>query len=360
MNALILVGGYGTRLRPLTLTKPKPLVEFANKPMVLHQIEALQKAGVKHVILAVSYLSDMLEKEMTIEAEKLNIKITISQELEPLGTAGPLALAKRYFEETDDPFFVLNSDVICDFPFEEMLKFHINHGCEGTIMVTKVEEPSKYGVVVYDHETGRIKRFVEKPKEFVSNKINAGLYIFQPKVLKRIELRNMSIEKEVFPYMSDDSQLYAMELKGFWMDVGQPKDYLTGMCLYLESLRNKKPEKLENDTSIVGNVLIDPSAKIGKDCRIGPNVVIGANVVIEDGVCLKRSTVLSDTHIHSHCWIQSSIIGWRCKIGKWVRMENVTVLGEDVVVKDELYINGGYILPHKSIGDSVPEPQIIM
>lgn len=124
-----------------------------------------------------------------------------------------MALAKRYFEETDDPFFVLNSDVICDFPFEEMLKFHINHGCEGTIMVkttkkltfnnmnekknhinsndikvTKVEEPSKYGVVVYDHDTGRIKRFVEKPKEFVSNKINAGLYIFQPKVLKRIEV----------------------------------------------------------------------------------------------------------------------------------------------------------------------------
>jgi mannose-1-phosphate guanylyltransferase len=104
----------------------------------------------------------------------------------------------------------------------------------------------------------------------------------------------------------------------------------------------------------------DPSAKIGKDCRIGPNVTIGANVVIEDGVCIKRSTILSDTHIQSHCWVQSSIVGWKCSIGKWVRMENVTVLGEDVVVKDEIYINGGYILPHKSIAESVPEPQIIM
>lgn len=125
---------------------------------------------------------------MSEEAKKLNIKITMSQEKEPLGTAGPLALAKKYFLESDDPFFVLNSDVICDFPFEEMLKFHKNHKCEGTILVTKVEEPSKYGVVVYDQENGRIKRFVEKPKEFVSNKINAGLYIFNPTILTRIEV----------------------------------------------------------------------------------------------------------------------------------------------------------------------------
>lgn len=138
--------------------------------------------------MAVSYLSDMLEKEMFEEAKRLNIKITMSQEKEPLGTAGPLALAINYLTETDEPFFVLNSDVICEFPFEEMVKFHKNHKCEGTIMVTKVEEPSKYGVVVYDQETGRIKRFVEKPKEFVSNKINAGLYIFNPDILKRIEV----------------------------------------------------------------------------------------------------------------------------------------------------------------------------
>jgi mannose-1-phosphate guanylyltransferase len=363
MKALILVGGYGTRLRPLTLTKPKPLVEFANKPMVLHQIEALKKAGVDQVILAVSYLSEMLEQEMTVEGNRLGVKITMSQETVPLGTAGPLALARQYFEESDEPFFVLNSDVICEFPFDQMLAFHKKHGHEGTIMVTKVEEPSKYGVVIYNKDDGQIEKFVEKPKEFVSNKINAGLYIFNPTILKRIENRPMSIEKEVFPFMSDDKELYAMELPGFWMDVGQPKDYLTGMCLYLESCRKRSPSMLapqSEDYSIVGNVLIHPTAKIGKECRIGPNVVIGPNCVIEDGSCIKRSTILSETAIQSHCWLQSSIVGWKCSIGKWVRMENVTVTGEDVVVKDELYINGGYILPHKSIAESVPEPKIIM
>jgi mannose-1-phosphate guanylyltransferase len=146
------------------------------------------KAGVDHVILAVSYLSEMLDKEMSVEAERLNMKITMSQEFEPLGTAGPLKLADKYFNETDESFFVLNSDVICDFPFEDMMAFHKNHDREGTILVTKVEEPSKYGVVVYDNDTGKIKKFVEKPKEFVSNKINAGIYLFNPAILKRIEV----------------------------------------------------------------------------------------------------------------------------------------------------------------------------
>ncbi|XP_070557694.1 mannose-1-phosphate guanyltransferase beta-A-like [Ptychodera flava] len=359
MKALILVGGYGTRLRPLTLSRPKPLVEFGNKPMILHQIEALVQAGVNHVILAVSYLSDMLEKELRVQEEKLNIKITMSHEEEPLGTAGPLALAKKLLADGNESFFVLNSDISCDFPFRDMINYHKKHGKEGTIVVTKVEEPSKYGVVVYN-ESGKIDRFVEKPQEFVSNKINAGLYIFNPAILDRIELRPTSIEKEIFPVMAKSNELYAFELKGFWMDVGQPKDFLTGMCLYLKHLRETAPDKLATGPGIVGNVLVDPSAKIGNNCRIGPNVTVGPDVVIEDGVCIKRTTVLRGTTCKSHAWIESAIIGWKCVIGQWVRMENVSVLGEDVIVKDELYVNGGRILPHKSIGDSVADPQIIM
>lgn len=360
MKALILVGGYGTRLRPLTLTKPKPLVEFCNKPMVLHQIEALVQVGVNHVILAVSYLSDMLQREMEVEAKRLNIKITLSQETEPLGTAGPLALARHYLQADDEPFFVLNSDVICEFPFEDMIKFHKDHQCEGTICVTKVEEPSKYGVVVYESDTGKIERFVEKPREYVSNKINAGLYIFNPTILDRIELRPTSIEKEIFPAMANDKQLYAFELKGFWMDVGQPKDYLTGLTLYLNYVRHKHPERLAKEHGIVGNVLLDPTAKIGERCRIGPNVVIGPRVIVQDGVCLKNCTILADSLVKSHSWIANSIIGWRCTVGKWVRLENTTVLGLDVSVQDELFINGGVILPHKSISESVPEPKILI
>ncbi|KAF8782568.1 mannose-1-phosphate guanyltransferase beta-A-like [Argiope bruennichi] len=358
MKALILVGGYGTRLRPLTLSRPKPLVEFCNKPMMLHQVEALVEAGVNHVILAVSYRAEMLEREIKQDEAKLGIKISISQEFEPLGTAGPLALARKELEG-DEPFFVLNSDIVCDFPFKDMITFHKHHGQEGTIVVTRVEEPSKYGVVVYD-EHGKVDRFVEKPQEFVSNRINAGLYILNPSVLNRIELKPTSIEKEIFPEMVECKQLYAYELQGFWMDVGQPKDFLTGMCYYLHHMKLKEPHKLHHAEYTLGNVLLDPSAKVGKNCRIGPNVVIGPDVVIEDGVCLRKCTLLKGCHIKSHSWIESCIIGWKSVVGQWVRMENTSVLGEDVIVKDEMYVNGGKVLPHKAISESVTEPQVIM
>lgn len=176
-RALILVGGYGTRLRPLTLSRPKPLVEFSNKPILMHQIEALVEAGVKQVILAVSYRAEQMENELKEEACKLGVELIFSHETEPLGTAGPLALARDLLTNSNDPFFVLNSDIICEFPFRDLLAFHRSHGQEGTIVVTKVEEPSKYGVVLYN-ESGCIKDFIEKPQEFISNKINAGLFIF--------------------------------------------------------------------------------------------------------------------------------------------------------------------------------------
>uniref|UniRef100_A0A8D2PXW5 mannose-1-phosphate guanylyltransferase n=1 Tax=Zosterops lateralis melanops TaxID=1220523 RepID=A0A8D2PXW5_ZOSLA len=263
-------------------------------------------------------------------------------------------------EGDGEPFFVLNSDVICEFPFAALARFHRQHGGEGSLVVTRVEEPAKYGVVVCEADTGRICRFVEKPRVFVSNKINAGLYIFSPGILQRIQLRPTSIEKEIFPAMAQDGQLYAMELQGFWMDIGQPKDFLTGMCMYLQALRAQHPEKLHSGPGVVGNVLVDPSAKIGANCVIGPNVTIGAGVVVEDGVRIKRCTVLEGARIRSHSWLESCIVGWSCSVGQWVRMENVTVLGEDVIVNDELYLNGANVLPHKSIAESVPEPRIIM
>lgn len=360
MKALILVGGYGTRLRPLTLTRPKPLVEFCNKPTLLHQVEALAEVGVDHVILAVSYLSEMLEVELRKEEEKLGIKISMSHEVEPLGTAGPLALARDWLTETNEPFFVLNSDITCEYPFKKMLEFHKSHGKEGTLVVTKVDEPSKYGVVVYDQSSGKIDKFVEKPTEFVSNKINAGMYIFSPSILSRIEPKPTSIEKEVFPYMANDGDLFALELDGYWMDIGQPKDFITGTCMHLNALKKKTPERLYTGPGHRGNVLVHPTAKIDPDVQIGPNVVVGPDAVIEKGTCLSRCIIMRGARVKPHSWVQNSIIGWRSTVGKWVRMEGVCVLGEDVHIKDEIYLNGAKVLPHKSLSASIPEPNIVM
>lgn len=296
--------------------------------------------------------------------EQYNVRITFSLEQEPLGTAGPLKLAEEILGKDDSPFFVLNSDVICEYPFAELAAFHKSHGQEGTIVVTKVEEPSKYGVVV--HKPGhasKIDRFVEKPVEFVGNRINAGLYILNPSVLRRIELRPTSIEQETFPAMVRDGELHSFDLQGFWMDVGQPKDFLTGTCLYLSSLAKKNPKLLTPASEPYvhgGNVLIDPSVKIGKNCRIGPNVTIGPNVVVGDGVRLQRCVILENSKIKDHAWIKSTIVGWNSTVGRWSRLENVTVLGDDVTVADEVYVNGGCVLPHKTIKANIDVPAIIM
>ncbi|KAL1915850.1 uncharacterized protein VTP21DRAFT_6238 [Calcarisporiella thermophila] len=363
MKALILVGGFGTRLRPLTLTYPKPLVEFCNKPMILHQIEGLVKAGVSDIVLAVNYRPEIMVSVLKKYEEKYNISITFSVETEPLGTAGPLALAREILGKDESPFFVLNSDIICDYPFEQLRDFHVSHGCEGTIVVTKVEEPSKYGVIVNKTDSTFIERFVEKPQEFISNKINAGIYIFNPAILDRIEVKPTSIEKEIFPRMATDGQLHTFDLEGFWMDVGQPKDFLTGTCLYLSHLSKRQPHLLAPASSGLaygGNVLVHPSAKIGKDCRIGPNVVIGPDVVVGDGVRLQRCVLMKGSIVKDYAWIKSSIVGWHSTVGRWARLEGVSVLGDDVTIQDEVYVNGGSILPHKSISSNITEPQIIM
>lgn len=390
---------------------PKPLVEFANKPMIEHQIEALAEAGVTDVVLAVNYRPEIMENALSEVSprqlshilpnpilprnltsrptslsaglrltdmpslwncsdrllsqysKRFGINITFSVETEPLGTAGPLKLAAETLLKDDSPFFVLNSDVTCEYPFKELIAFHKKHGNEGTICVTKVEEPSKYGVIV--HQPGhpsRIERFVEKPVEFVGNRINAGIYILNTSVLDRIDLRPTSIEQETFPAMVRDNELHSFDLEGFWMDVGQPKDFIAGTELYLRSLEKRKSKLLAPHTEpyVHGNVMIDPSAKIGNNCKIGPHVTIGPNVVIGDGVRLQQCVLLKGSKVKDHAWVKKTIVGWNSTVGKWARLENVTVLGDDVTVGDEIYVNGGSVLPHKSIKANVDVPAIIM
>lgn len=211
-----------------------------------------------------------------------------------------------------------------------------------------------------EEETGKVERFVEKPKMFVGNKINAGIYLINPSVLDRIELKPTSIEKEIFPKIATDQKLFAMVLPGFWMDIGQPRDYITGLTLYLDSLRKNSPSKLSKGVNIVGNVLVHESAVIGEGCLIGPDVAVGPGCVVEPGVRLARCTVMRGARIKKHACITSSIIGWHSTVGQWARIENMTILGEDVHVGDEVYSNGGVVLPHKEIKSSILKPEIVM
>lgn len=373
MRALILVGGFGTRLRPLTLSTPKPLVPFCNKPMIIHQVIALKEAGVTDIILAVAYRPDLMREEMDSWAKELGVTFIFSHEKEPLGTAGPLALARDELMKDDKPFFVLNSDVTCTFPLKELMAYHVAHGGEGTILATKVEDPSKYGVIVYDETNGKIQRFVEKPKHFVGNKINAGIYVLNKSVLNRIPLEKTSIETQVFPAIAADGKLFCMELPGFWMDIGQPHDYISGLSKKLDAIANQAPSSSPYQQTlftpeaaskqgfvVIGNVLIDPTAKVAPGAVLGPDVTIGANCIIGSSARLINTAVFDGTTIGQGTYINTAIIGWKCAVGAWCRIVNNTVFGEDVSVKNEVYCNGVKVLPNKGINQSYDKPEVLM
>ena len=373
MKCIILVGGFGTRLRPLTFTVPKPLVPFCNKPIVEHQIAAAVKAGVKHVILAVGWKADDLQDSIVELKKRYDIEITCSIEDSPLGTAGPIRLAEELLRQgaEDEPFFVFNSDVICNFPLSDMLAFHKSHGGEGTICVTKVDDPSKYGVVV-SNDAGRIERFVEKPSIFISDKINAGLYVLNKSVIDRIDPGVFRmVETDVFPKIASDGKLYCFNLPGYWADIGQPKDFIRGMKLHLASAATRPDEPLTprsqlrrsgSDYEIKGGtVIVGSGSSIGEGCIIGPNVVIGNNCSIGRGVRLSNSTILHNTIVSDFAHVNETILGWNNKVGRWTKLDNGSVTGEDVAFTDELYINGAIVLPHKVMKERVLEAgKIIM
>ena len=354
LKAIILVGGFGTRLRPLTFYKAKPLVEFCNMPTLVYQIEALVKVGVNEIVLAINYQPEKLQEFITETEKTYNVKIVCSKEEVPLGTAGPIGLARdNYFKDNKfDYLFVFNADITCSYPLKELLNFHISSQAEGTIYTTKVEDPSKYGVVVSD-ENGKIQKFIEKPQVFISDNINAGLYCFSSHFLNRIETKPCSIEKDIFPQLANEGKMFSLNLPGFWMDVGQPKDYLAGTILFLNN--QPKEKMLVESTNILSCVLADQSVVIEEGAVVGPNVVLGKDVVVKAGARIKNTVILNETIVGNYSYIEGSIIGWKNKIGKWVRINGLTITGEDVTIQDEITVDSSIILPNLSIKSNVTQ-----
>jgi len=317
---------------------------------------------VTEAVLAINYRPEIMAEFLEqYAADGDAIKISLSQEREPLGTAGPIALAKELLDD-GEPFFVMNCDIACEFNLRAALDFHRAHGKVGTILVTRVDEPARYGKsVVVPHETGLIHRFVEHGRTFAGNLINTGVYIFSPAIFERISLRPTSMEKEVLPALAAEEQLYCKQLDGWWMNIKKPPSFLEGTAHYLAYLRTHRPAELMADGSgCCGNVVLHESATIGAGCKLGPDVVVGPRCVVEEGARLRNCILLEGSRVCAHAVVLDSIVGWKAAVGRWTRIEGVSVLGEDVHVGPELCINGALILPHKAIGESVTEPQIIM
>jgi mannose-1-phosphate guanylyltransferase len=338
-NALILVGGFGTRLRPLTFDFPKPLVPFANEEILLHQIRSLAKVGVKRVVLAVAKpqpgqpnQKEAMSGKCHQWEQQFGLKIVFSEESTPLGTAGPIRLARDELlaDNADGKMFVLNSDITCMFPLGDLLKFHNDNNASGTIMVTPVENPSRYGVILSD-DIGRINRFVEKPKTFVGNRINAGIYCLNVDIIDKYITKQgpMSIEREVFPNMASDNVLYAIDLIGHWADIGKSEDYLIGLNLFLNS--HNSHERPAGNYETLGHVLIADDVQIGDGCVIGPNVTINSGSKIGPCSRIANSALFSDVVVGKGAYVDKSIVSNFCKLGDWSRVEG-SVLGQRISV----------------------------
>jgi mannose-1-phosphate guanylyltransferase len=349
LKAVILVGGQGTRLRPLTYNTPKPMVPVLNLPFLEHVIRNLQAHNVTEIVMAQHYLAASM-KEYFGNGSRLGVKLYYVMEDSPLGTAGAIKNVEGFLDST---FFVLNGDIFHNRDFTALLKFHRRHRAKATLVLSPVEDPTIYGVVETD-KRGRVTSFVEKPKkeDVTTNMINAGTYVLEPDVLQRIPVdTKFSFEREVFPQMvTEGLPVYAYPTDNYWMDTGTPEKYLQ---LHRDLLSGKCDGcNLEADITLGKNCKINPSAKIkgkvviGDNCKIGSGVkltgpvVLGANCVVGADTAVKDSVVWHDTVIGAGATIKSSVLADNCKIGYGCSL-NDAVLGDHVTIKDGVKLKKG-------------------
>jgi len=366
MKALILAGGFGTRLRPMSCTRPKLMFPVANRTILDRILENLSKHGVTHVVLAVNYLADVLMH--TFGNSKYGIELSYSYEEKPLGTGGPIKKAEKLLNEDDDPFFVLNGDVLSSINCRELLKVHNSTDAKATIALHKVEDPSRFGVVEINGR-GQILRFVEKPKleEAPSRLINAGFYVLDQSIFDIIPSgRKISIEREIFPILADKEQLYGWKFEGLWVDVGEPNDFVLANKLILDSIVKEEPYTEKNvkkdpKTIIVPPVAIGENAVIEEETCIGPYASIGNDVTIGKGTRIENSVIFPKVWIDHFTSIKGAIIGEGAIVGRWVKIEDECIVGDHAIINDNVTLTQKVkVCPSKEVNNSILEPIIVM
>ncbi len=330
MNAIILVGGLGTRLRPLTLSTPKALLPILNKPFIFYQLEGLYRAGVRHIIFACGSQTPVFKKAL-VPAWGRKLKMSFARENSPLGTGGAIRFAyDAAGRKSPHPVIILNGDILFDIDFRKFIAHHEKKKSHGTIALTQVKDASRFGLV--DTEgNGKIKKFTEKPKHARGPRwINAGAYILEPALIEMIPAgRPSSIEKEMFPrFLKARLNLFGLRTKEYWNDIGIPATYLQAHR-DLWDQRNHWTEK---------SFLRKRGALIGRNCAISPSVSfkgpvsIGHKVVIKPGSFIQDSVIFDGVSICEKTQIIGSIIGSHCRIGENVQISQGNVIGSKSII----------------------------
>jgi len=318
VKAVILVGGEGTRLRPLTYTTVKAMVPVLNKPFIEYVIRYLSNHNIKEIILALGYKPDCITDYFG-DATQLGTKLVYSVETEPLGTAGAIKNAEQYI---DDTFFIMNGDIFTDLNLTEMLRFHRDRGAMVTIALTPVDDPTRFGVVETDSNQ-RVTSFVEKPKreQVTSNMINAGVYIVESQVLKRIPKdKRFMFERDVFPaLLAEGEPIFSYASKAYWIDTGTPEQYLqlSSDLMFGKSVQvTFKPEdvRIDKGTSVhpqarlTGPILVDGDCTIGKYAQLKGPVAIGTGCTIKDGAIIENSILWQNVTIGEQATLKDCIV----------------------------------------------------
>jgi len=327
VRAVVLVGGFGTRLRPLTSDLPKQMLPIVDRPMIEHVVGHLAAHGVEEVVLSLGFLPDAF-LDTYPDGRCAGIPLHYAVEPEPLDTAGAIRFAAED-AGIDEAFLVLNGDVLTDLAVDELIGFHRASGAEATVSLTPVDDPSRYGVVPTDAD-GRVTGFVEKPPAGAApcNWINAGTYVFEPSAIDRIEPgRRVSVEREVFPAMADEGVLYGLRSEAYWVDTGTPETYLGVQLDLLDGVRGPARSGVDDAAEI------HPGATVRRS-------VIGPGAVVAEGSRVCDSVVMAGSRIGEGAVVDGSLVGRNATIGPDARVLGLSVVGHGAEVVAGEHLTG--------------------
>lgn len=364
MKAIVLAGGFGTRLRPLTCTRPKLLLPVCNKPLLDWTLERLARSGIEEIILAVNYMAEAFVKRYRDSA--YGMKLCYAKEEKPLRTGGPIKNAEELIGR-EEIFLALNGDILTDLDYPKILKEHKEKDATATIALHQVEDPSRYGLVEVT-EQKRVVRFVEKPacEKAAGGLINAGVYVLDPKIFDYIPSdRPVSIEREVFPRLADEEELYGYPFEELWTDIGKPEDYLKANKLLLDTEFRKS--RLGSNVhpcrwgEIKHPIMLGEKVVIGENSRVGPHVVVGKGVILGRKVQLQNSIIFPQTVISDATSVRDAIVGEDVTIGKRVKIGKGCLVGDHVVIRDDVTLTRDVtVCPSKEVSESVFTPKCLI
>ena len=362
-----MAGGFGTRLRPLTINTPKPLVPVANRPIMGHVVSLLARHNITDVTALLFFQPEKIRNHFG-DGSAYGVTIKYVKPNEDYGTAGGVAYA---IGDSNEPVLVISGDLITDFKLTEAIKWHYDKKAEATILLTRLENPLAYGIVITDDD-GRIVRFLEKPTwgEAFSDTINTGVYILEPPALKMIpRATNFDFSQNLFPKMlSDKRKLYGRIMEGYWRDVGNVDEYRQVHFDFFEgklALALEYPERkagdgtvysgknvtIEKDVALLGKVVLGEGAVIGEGARL-ENCVIGNNTIVESGCNFKKSIIWSDSVVGSETVMNEAIVGSRSRFGRNVELFDDSIVSDDCTIGESATVKANCkIWPGKTVDD---------